>query len=129
MPVRFTESTIGSAAAVAGSGASVLRGVNADLYLTGEMSHHDVLDAVHNNVTVVLANHSNTERNYLNVFAGRLLKEMPQLNVHISKVDRDPLTFVWLLYNNSILYYTVHNISVCFSFSSLIYCLIIILQK
>lgn len=100
LPVRFTESTIGSAAAVAGSGASVLRGVNADLYLTGEMSHHDVLDAVHNNVTVVLANHSNTERNYLKVFAGRLLKEMPLLDVHVSKVDRDPLTFVWLLYNN-----------------------------
>ncbi|XP_026813187.1 NIF3-like protein 1 isoform X1 [Rhopalosiphum maidis] len=88
------ESSISSAAAVAGSGASVLRGVNADLYLTGEMSHHDVLDAVHNKVTVVLANHSNTERNYLNVFAGRLLEEMPQLNVHVSKVDRDPLMFV-----------------------------------
>ncbi|XP_060875704.1 NIF3-like protein 1 isoform X1 [Metopolophium dirhodum] len=88
------ESMIDSAAAVAGSGASVLRGVHAGLYLTGEMSHHDVLDAVHNNVTVVLANHSNTERSYLNVFAGRLLMEMPQLNVHVSKVDRDPLVFV-----------------------------------
>ncbi|XP_022182891.1 NIF3-like protein 1 isoform X1 [Myzus persicae] len=88
------ESTICSAAAVAGSGASVLRGCDACLYLTGEMSHHDVLDAVHNGVTVVLANHSNTERSYLNVFAHRLLAEMPQLNVHVSKVDRDPLVFV-----------------------------------
>lgn len=92
---RFVpESTIDSAAAVAGSGASVLRGVKADLYLTGEMSHHDVLDAVHNGVTVVLANHSNTEREYLNVFAGKLRREMPLLNVRVSEVDRDPLLFV-----------------------------------
>lgn len=90
----LTDSTVDSAAAVAGSGASVLKGVNAGLYLTGEMSHHDVLDAVHNGVTVVLANHSNTERRYLNVFAGRLHAEMPQLDVRVSKVDRDPLMFV-----------------------------------
>lgn len=90
----IAESTINSAAAVAGSGASLLRGVKADLYLTGEMSHHDVLDAVHNNVTVVLANHSNTERNYLKVFANKLIKEMPSLNVCVSKVDKDPLMFV-----------------------------------
>lgn len=93
--VYFTDSTINSAAAVAGSGASLLRGVKADLYLTGEMSHHEVLDAVHNNVTVVLANHSNTERGYLEVFAKKLLVEIPKLSkVHVSKVDRDPLTFV-----------------------------------
>lgn len=92
--IDFTESTINSAAAVAGSGVSVLRGVKADLYLTGEMSHHDVLDAVHNNVTVVLANHSNTERGYLKVFAKKLLAKSPGLNVCVSKVDKDPLTFV-----------------------------------
>lgn len=90
----YTDSKINSAAAVAGSGASLLRGVKADLYLTGEMSHHDLLDAVHDNVTVVLANHSNTERSYLKVFAGKLLEELPQLTVHVSKVDRDPLVFV-----------------------------------
>lgn len=90
----FAESTINSAATVAGSGASVLSGINADLYLTGEMSHHEVLDAVHNNVTVILANHSNTERRYLQVFADKLSKEMPQLKVCVSKVDRDPLLFV-----------------------------------
>ncbi|XP_025405210.1 NIF3-like protein 1 isoform X2 [Sipha flava] len=88
------ESTINSAATVAGSGASVLNGVNADLYLTGEMSHHEILDAVHNNVTVILANHSNTERGYLKVFADNLSQKIPQLRVCISNVDRDPLLFV-----------------------------------
>lgn len=32
-----------SVACVAGSGGSVLRGVEADVYLTGEMTHHDIL--------------------------------------------------------------------------------------
>ena len=31
----------------AGSGGSVLAGVQANLILTGEMSHHEVLDFVH----------------------------------------------------------------------------------
>lgn len=80
---------------MAGSGPlSLLREAKVDLYLTGEMSHHDLLDAVHDRVTVVLANHSNTERNYLKVFAGRLLEKMPRLNVRVSEADRDPLTFV-----------------------------------
>ena len=30
----------------AGSGASLLKGLNVDLYLTGELSHHEVLAAV-----------------------------------------------------------------------------------
>jgi len=92
--VDCAETEIRTAAAVAGSGASVLRGVKADLYLTGEMSHHELLDAVHDDVTVILANHSNTERNYLKVFADKLLEAMPQLDVRVSEADRDPLTFV-----------------------------------
>ena len=33
---------VSTVAVCAGSGASVLRGVKADLYVTGEMSHHEV---------------------------------------------------------------------------------------
>jgi putative NIF3 family GTP cyclohydrolase 1 type 2 len=40
---------IKSVAVCAGSGASLLLGVQADLYLTGEMSHHEVLSAVTDN--------------------------------------------------------------------------------
>lgn len=32
------------------------------------MSHHDVLDAVHRNVSVVLMNHSNSERGFFETF-------------------------------------------------------------
>ncbi|XP_060593558.1 NIF3-like protein 1, partial [Ruditapes philippinarum] len=58
---------VSSVAVCAGSGGSVLRNVTADLYVTGEMSHHEVLHAVYNNSAVILCDHSNTERGYLTV--------------------------------------------------------------
>jgi putative NIF3 family GTP cyclohydrolase 1 type 2 len=54
--------TIGSIAVCVGSGASVLKGVKADLFLTGEMSHHDILAAIANGTTVLLTEHTNCER-------------------------------------------------------------------
>ena len=56
---------VSSIAVCAGSGSSVLKGVEADVYITGEMSHHEVLDAVSCRRTVILCEHSNTERGYL----------------------------------------------------------------
>ncbi|XP_050545750.1 NIF3-like protein 1 isoform X1 [Daktulosphaira vitifoliae] len=91
---KTLDSTIDSVATVAGSGASVLRGVKADLYLTGEMTHHDILDAVHKNVVVVLSNHSNSERGYLNVFVERFSKYLPHLKISISTTDKDPLILI-----------------------------------
>jgi len=64
---------IKSVAVCAGSGASVLKNVDAGLILTGEMSHHEVLEFNAKGQTVILADHSNTERGYLkNVFSKRL---------------------------------------------------------
>ena len=40
-------SQVGRVGVCAGSGGSVLAGAKADLILTGEMSHHEVLDFVH----------------------------------------------------------------------------------
>jgi putative NIF3 family GTP cyclohydrolase 1 type 2 len=52
---------IKSVAVCAGSGSSVLRGVPADVYLTGEMGHHEVLAAIASNTHVILCEHTNTE--------------------------------------------------------------------
>ncbi|CAI2177329.1 10596_t:CDS:2, partial [Funneliformis geosporum] len=49
----------------AGSGSSVLSRATADIYFTGEMSHHDVLAALDKDTSVILCEHSNTERGYL----------------------------------------------------------------
>lgn len=87
--------SIGSIAVAAGSGASVLRGTQADLWLTGEMGHHDVLAAVAAGTTVVLAEHTGTERGYLPRLRSRLVDAFDgALDVRIAKSDADPLRVV-----------------------------------
>ena len=49
----------------AGSGGSVLKGVDADLLFTGELSHHEALAATEQGRCVVTLFHSNSERGYL----------------------------------------------------------------
>ena len=64
----------------------------ADLYLTGEMRHHDAIKAAKAGLTVVCALHSNSERAVLKRVRDRLLTAHPALSVAISAVDRDPFT-------------------------------------
>lgn len=92
---RSSESLVSTVAVCAGSGASVLQGVKADLYITGEMSHHEVLDAVAKGTSVILSDHSNSERGFLAMFRERLTVRLPEsVTVAISKSDRDPLEVV-----------------------------------
>lgn len=82
--------TIGVAA---GSGGAVLKGIEADLWLTGELSHHDALAAVAAGTCVVLGEHSNTERGYLKVLRKRLTEPFGRgLDVRLAKSDVDPFT-------------------------------------
>ncbi|RXM92298.1 NIF3-like protein 1 [Acipenser ruthenus] len=82
-------------AVCAGSGSSVLNGVAADLYLTGEMSHHDVLDAVAVGTSVVLCDHSNSERGFLSELREALTGQLQgKVEVQLSETDRDPLEIV-----------------------------------
>uniref|UniRef100_H2TAT9 NIF3-like protein 1 n=1 Tax=Takifugu rubripes TaxID=31033 RepID=H2TAT9_TAKRU len=92
---KTLDSSIFTVAVCAGSGASVLTGVKADLYITGEMSHHEVLDAVAKGTSVILSDHSNSERGFLSVFREKLTVRLPDsVAVVVSKVDRDPLEVV-----------------------------------
>lgn len=75
-----------------GAGASVLQQSEADLWLTGEMRHHDLLAAVENGTTVLLTEHSNSERGYLPRFAKKLAAALDgEARVLCSKKDRDPV--------------------------------------
>ncbi|KAL8974322.1 MAG: hypothetical protein Q9197_001442 [Variospora fuerteventurae] len=49
----------------AGSGHSILKGVEADLLFTGELSHHEALAATEKGQCVITLFHSNSERGYL----------------------------------------------------------------
>ncbi|XP_033853753.3 NIF3-like protein 1 [Acipenser ruthenus] len=89
------DSLVKSMAVCAGSGSSVLNGVAADLYLTGEMSHHDVLDAVAVGTSVVLCDHSNSERGFLSELREALTGQLQgKVEVQLSETDRDPLEIV-----------------------------------
>ena len=87
---------VGTIAVCAGSGGSVLvNAKQADLWITGEMSHHEVLDAVHHQTSVILCDHSNTERGFLNEYAQRLTRDLEdKVTVKVSTVDADPLKIV-----------------------------------
>lgn len=88
-------SEIDSVALCAGSGSSVLKGAAAGLYLTGEMLHHDVLDAAQKGISVILTNHSDSERGFLKGFSTNLQNLLDnEVQVLVSKVDRDPLETV-----------------------------------
>jgi putative NIF3 family GTP cyclohydrolase 1 type 2 len=91
----ISDSKVKTVAVCAGSGSSVLAGETADLYVTGEMSHHDVLNANHRGATVVLCEHSNTERGFLAVLRQKLTALFDGLvDVRVSERDRDPLEIV-----------------------------------
>lgn len=90
--VPLNETMIYKIALCAGSGASVLKAVpDANLYLTGEMSHHEVLEAVHQGTNVILTNHSNSERGFLTKFKQIIAEKLPEVEFIISETDSDPL--------------------------------------
>lgn len=97
--------TVRSVAVCAGSGGAVLSGCAADVWVTGEMSHHEVLAAAALGRSVILTHHSNCERGFLPRLRDALLAgwgresagatpALPPLEVSISRVDADPLVIV-----------------------------------
>ncbi|WVQ78777.1 YbgI/family dinuclear metal center protein [Cryptococcus sp. DSM 104549] len=101
------ETPIRSIAVCAGSGGGVFKGVKADLLITGEMSHHEILAAIAAGQSIILTNHTNNERPYLSQVLQPWLQE--ELNkdaaasgeasgapweVVVSKADADPLRVV-----------------------------------
>ncbi|KAG0301051.1 hypothetical protein BGZ98_008659 [Dissophora globulifera] len=83
----------------AGSGSEMMNH-KADLFWTGELGHHDVLEALEQNSTVVLCEHSNTERGYLKDVLKPKLEELlrkdggEEVEVIVSATDKDPLVVV-----------------------------------
>ncbi|KAI5793765.1 GTP cyclohydrolase 1 type 2/Nif3 [Peziza echinospora] len=60
-----TSNSIRTIALCAGSGGSLFKDVPADLYFTGELSHHEALAAKERGISVITCFHTNTERGYL----------------------------------------------------------------
>ncbi len=84
------------AAVCAGSCGPILNSViaaNADLYLTGELKHHQALAAQEAGLTCICLSHTVSERFILKKFAGQLRKRLKGTEIKISKKDADP--FKW----------------------------------
>ncbi|XP_071446522.1 NIF3-like protein 1 isoform X1 [Hetaerina americana] len=91
------DSRVQTVALCAGSGSSVLAGVRADVFLTGEMGHHEVLEAVHRGCHVILCEHSNTERGFLrHLVENKVLSNLfdGAVDVIMSSQDKEPLQVV-----------------------------------
>lgn len=89
---------IARVAVCAGAGGSVFEKLphgTVDLFVTGELRHHDVLEKLRHGQSVILSEHTHTERGYLPEFARRLeaLAE-GELRFVVSARDKDPLRTV-----------------------------------
>ena len=100
---------ISSVGICAGSGGSLLNGLDVDLLFTGELSHHEALAAIEKGKCVITAFHSNTERKYLRDRMAVQLKAQiveglsltkglvsggEEVSVGVSKTDRDPYELI-----------------------------------
>jgi dinuclear metal center YbgI/SA1388 family protein len=86
-------SLVHHAAVCAGSGGSVFEHAGSvDLLVTGELAHHAVLDKLASGASVVLCEHSSSERGFLAAFARRLVElSGSSFEAVVSTADREPL--------------------------------------
>jgi putative NIF3 family GTP cyclohydrolase 1 type 2 len=78
-----------------------LNDVDADLIITGELSHHEILHEVHRGVSLIVTDHSNTERGFLQIFKSKFQEILQTTNeidkdlqVFIAQTDNDPLEYI-----------------------------------
>lgn len=79
-----------------GSGSSLLKPIagKIDLLITGEMSHHDILECVVKKSSVILCNHCSSERHYLTDLAEILKVVTGVPEILVSEEDCSPLRLV-----------------------------------
>ena len=89
--------TVKKAAVCAGSCGKIINSVIAadcDLYLTGELKHHQALAAQEAGLTCICLSHTVSERFALKNLAKQLKKRLKTVTIRLSKKDRDPFTWI-----------------------------------
>lgn len=84
-------------AVAAGAGGELLGdalAARADVFVTGELRHHDALRAAARGTTVIAALHSNSERRAVRAFAKTLAEAASGVDVTASVADADPFLIV-----------------------------------
>lgn len=87
-------STIGLCPGAGAPLAPVALADGCELFVTGEMKHHEVKEAVAEGLSIILAGHTSTERGYLPRLKHRLQAELQGVAVHVSAKDKSPLRVV-----------------------------------
>ena len=89
--------TVKTAAVCAGSCGKIINTVinqKCDLYLTGELKHHQALTAAEAGLTCICLSHTVSERFALKNMAKMLKKRLKSVTIRVSKKDADP--FRWI---------------------------------
>ncbi len=88
--VRFTgDGSVGTVAVIPGSGGSLLDHVDADVVVTGDVSHHQARDALARGLRVVDPGHAATERpGVQSLYAA--VAEMVGSTIDLTDIDSDP---------------------------------------
>ena len=89
-PVDGTASRVAVAAGAGGELIEDAIRAGVDVFVTGEVRHHDALSAARRGVTIVATLHSNSERAAVRAYASRLAARLPSLVVTSSTADADP---------------------------------------
>jgi len=80
-----------------GAGASLRHAAldaGCELFVTGEMTHHEALELLRRGCGVILAGHTNTERGYLPRLRDTLAELVPEADLVVSTQDRTPFTWM-----------------------------------
>jgi len=84
---------IGVCAGAGGSVCDLAIQDGCEVYITGEMTHHQVVAATSQGCTVVLTGHTNSERGYLPTLKDTLQKYLPDATIVVSNADTTLWTY------------------------------------
>ena len=91
----YSFQTVGVVPGSGGSMAGLAKSEGCELFITGEMTHHEILAASQSGLSILLAGHTNTERGYLKRLQQNLTDLFGQrhadTSVIISQADRDEI--------------------------------------
>lgn len=90
---RAQVQTIGLCAGAGGSVCGLAIDDGCEVFITGEMTHHNVVAATARGCTVMLTGHTNSERGYLPKLKEQLAELLPDANITVSKADAPVWTY------------------------------------
>jgi dinuclear metal center YbgI/SA1388 family protein len=90
---RSNVQTIGLCAGAGGSVCKLAIDDGCEVFITGEMTHHNVVAATARGCTVILTGHTNSERGYLPKLKEQLLDLIPKSNISVSSADAPLWTY------------------------------------